>query len=377
MTKDDDGLLLKIISGRLSGSSTSLEPGAALYVGRGLRNDIVLRDPSVRDARLKIAMDGPFADVDILQGEVELLGQRIASPATLALPPFTPMWLGDAALAYGDAADSDQWARCEALAAKRTAHLVGEGQSDPWAGVRGWAAALRRKARSGGLLGRRGMVILGAVLVMLGVVEIGGFGFAASWAAEASKTRRLDALLAQPAYAGLAQETALDGRLLISGFLPTDAERAQLEDTIQALQIDGVLDVATGEGLAGAVEEVFRLNGVTVLAEAEGARHVRVTGAVASPERLRELRTLVENDVPGLEGLTINYSLPEEPADAPADDPAKRVATVVGGPNGYVVTEDGSRYFIGATLPTGHRIVSLGNGEILVERDGARTAYQF
>lgn len=377
MTRDEDGLQLKVISGRLSGSAASLAPGVTLYVGRGLRNDIVLRDPSVKDARLKVVMEGPFASVDVLRGRVELLGQDVAAPAALALPPFTPLWLGDIAVAYGNVGDAERWAQCEALAARRHARHAGTAQPDPWAGVRGWAAALRRRARPEALLDRRGMVLLGVILVLAGVVEFGGLGFAASWAAEASRTKRLDALLSEPVYADLSQGTAPDGRLLIAGVLPTEAEKAQFEDAVRTLNVDAALDIATGESLAKAVEDVFRLNGVTVQAESDGGRRVRVTGAVADPERLQELRALAENDIPGLEALSISYRLPEEPAEALSNDPTKRVATVVGGPKGYVVTDDGSRYFVGATLPTGHRIISLGSGEMLVERDGARTAYRF
>jgi hypothetical protein len=56
------------------------------------------------------------------------------------------------------------------------------------------------------------------------------------------------------------------------------------------------------------------------------------------------------------------------PADA-----GKRVVNVVYGPRGYVVTADGSRYFEGAFLPSGHRIVRISDDEVRIERDGKTT----
>jgi hypothetical protein len=35
-----------------------------------------------------------------------------------------------------------------------------------------------------------------------------------------------------------------------------------------------------------------------------------------------------------------------------------------------VIASDGSRYYVGATLPRGGRLAGVQDGEILVERDG-------
>jgi type III secretion protein D len=46
------------------------------------------------------------------------------------------------------------------------------------------------------------------------------------------------------------------------------------------------------------------------------------------------------------------------------------VVNVVYGPQGYVVTADGARYFEGAFLPSGHRIARIADDEVQLERDG-------
>ena len=62
------------------------------------------------------------------------------------------------------------------------------------------------------------------------------------------------------------------------------------------------------------------------------------------------------------------------PGAAPPDDPAKRLVAVVGDTDSpYFVTADGSRYFSGALLPSGHRVIEIAESAVIVERDGLRT----
>ena len=46
------------------------------------------------------------------------------------------------------------------------------------------------------------------------------------------------------------------------------------------------------------------------------------------------------------------------------------LATFVDGNPGYITTADGTRWFAGAQVPTGHRIVTIGNGRASFERNG-------
>ncbi len=46
------------------------------------------------------------------------------------------------------------------------------------------------------------------------------------------------------------------------------------------------------------------------------------------------------------------------------------LATFVDGNPGYITTMDGTRWFAGAQVPTGHKIITIGNGRVSFERDG-------
>jgi len=47
-----------------------------------------------------------------------------------------------------------------------------------------------------------------------------------------------------------------------------------------------------------------------------------------------------------------------------------RIVSVVASADPYVVTADGSRYYVGASLPQGGKLAGVKEGEVLVERDG-------
>jgi len=50
---------------------------------------------------------------------------------------------------------------------------------------------------------------------------------------------------------------------------------------------------------------------------------------------------------------------------------------VVPGDPAYLVTADGTRYFEGALLPTGHRIASIKAQEVMLDLDGAMSPLRF
>ena len=137
--------LLKVLSGALGGASLTLKPGEETYIGHGFRNDVVLRDKDLKQTRMRLVLTDGIATIDVLSGEAELLGQLVTAPATITLPDFTPLWIGNTAMAFGEAG-SARWTRCDALMAKRGNAVVSVDagaalpvdQEDRFAGPQGW-----------------------------------------------------------------------------------------------------------------------------------------------------------------------------------------------------------------------------------------------
>ena len=188
----------------------------------------------------------------------------------------------------------------------------------------------------------------------------------------------IDVVLGEAPWSDL-DVTRAGGVLAVDGVLPDRAAVREL-DALLAGQGDAYVNrVETDATLAAKVLDVLRVNGVE--AELAGSSGGEVAVATAEPaERdLDALRRVVERDVPALASLAID-NVPPPPSTPPASpraDPGKRVALVVSAPPAHVVTEDRSRYFVGALLPSGHRIVEIADNRVSLEKDGRTTELEF
>jgi type III secretion protein D len=58
-------------------------------------------------------------------------------------------------------------------------------------------------------------------------------------------------------------------------------------------------------------------------------------------------------------------------------DATKRVSSVVAGDPAYIITVDGARYFPGAIMPSGHRLVAIQEQTVVLERNGHQIRIKF
>jgi len=64
--------------------------------------------------------------------------------------------------------------------------------------------------------------------------------------------------------------------------------------------------------------------------------------------------------------LVVNF---DQPAAGPEPD-GTRIVAAVSSHDPYIVTADGSRYYVGARLPRGGRLAGIEDGTVLVDHDG-------
>ena len=189
-------------------------------------------------------------------------------------------------------------------------------------------------------------------------------------------TPSLEARL-EGAFPGLALERGAGGAARVTGFVATRADAIRVERWLESQPERVVNAVLADAVLAERVADVFRINGieaeVRTLEDGVAAVATRTDDAAA----LDRIETRVAADVPRLVALEIENVPPvAAPARTPFDA-GKRVALVVGSPPAHLVTEDRSRYYIGAILPSGHRIASIEDNVVLLEKDGATSELQF
>lgn len=353
---------LRVLAGEQRGARIALEPGRRYRIGGEGAADVRLQGST---ASAELWIEGGAVHWQLLGGELELQGQALAPGHSRSVPLLTPALLGGTAVAVGPLADAGWAALFDG-----TPPPAAEGT----AAQPGLPAATRPAPRWARRLLLAGTAVTAASLSMLALAVV----IAPEPPTLAQRAQRAEALLRS---AGLTAVTvaAEDGRIVVDGYLETDAERTRAEQVLAQQGLQPVMRAWVNQTVVKAVQDVYRVNGVMAQVQGAGPGIVRVQTALADPSPLPGIESTVRRDVQGLSRLdSLNQPPPHVPSPVPAlADPGKRVASVVAGDEPYVVTADGTRYFVGALLPTGHRILAIDGSRVQLEREGQASALVF
>lgn len=368
-------LELRVVEGPQAGARAPLAAGTGFVIATagsgGADADIILRDAGAAPARVRVTPELGHAPLEVLEGEVRLGGQLLCAGARAAWARHAPLAIGASVVAFGLACE-DLWP--SGVPAAGAQEPPGEFETPAGAGAaRAARRPLRRRAEV--WLAATGAGVLFACAGTLWMAHVA----AAPQALQEVANAPLDAALAGSEFAALKLTARPDGRLALRGRLATMAERARLDLWLAAQHATPVLDVVVDEAVAREVAEVFRVQGVAVQARVAGPGHIVAEAAEADAARLARAEDAARRDVRGLDRFDLRNSVQPPPAPvAPvADDPNKRIASLVPGDPAYVVTADGARYFVGAMLPSGWRLAQVAGQSVTLERDGQLTRLQF
>ena len=354
-------LELRVFEGPQGGARAPLAAGqpcvlAAEPDGAGDGADIVLREDKVPPARVRVRADLPQASIEVLSGQVELGDKTLTAGEQAAWPMHTPLKIGSSVVAFGRAC-VDDWSVDPVPETTATADAPAAAAAK---------VPLRRRAEV--WLAGMGACVMLACVGALWMARVA----AAPAVAPAEPALSLPAALRAGEFAMLEANTAADGRTTLRGRLPTLAQRAQLDAWLSRRGFTPKVEVWVDEAIAHDVTEVFRVNGVSVRTQVAGAGRIAAEAVEPNADKLNRAADVVRRDVRGLQALEVRNTAKPAPPPAPpvSDDPGKRIASLVPGDPGYLVTADGSRYFIGAQLPTGHRITQIDKSRVTLELHG-------
>jgi type III secretion protein D len=363
---------LRVLQGPQQGAQAPLPAGQAVQLamqaaGLAADADIQLRDAQAGTLRLAITAQPDAALLQVLEGELELDGQRVTRGQTVRWACGQPITLGSTVIACGPADQADWTAEGQA-AELAAAAPVQPSEASP---------APRRRPELW-------LATAGAVLLL---------GCAGAWAlaqlavkpplVQRADAASLGSALKASEFAALELQAPPGGAMQLQGRLATLAQRGRLDAWLAArgaAPAQGVvIDVVVDEALVREVSEVFRINGVPVQAQVEAPGQVLAQASEPDAQRLARAEEVVRRDVHGLAGLLVRNTARPAPPPAPpvAVEPGKRIASLVPGDPAYVVTADGARYFVGALLPSGHRITEVQAQQLTLERDGQPSVLNF
>lgn len=365
---------LRVLSGEQRGAATAVRPGDRLRIGHGWSNDVVLQDGN-GCATLVWAGSGSLV-LSAAEGECGIAGDALAPSEDSDLALYTPFTVGSARMAVGRIG-APQWASlfeeeetpqaiADSAAADNAAQATQSGGAPapkPASTRRSWTSRL--------LIGGAALVGISAGTLTL------AWAMGPATLSAPEQAVHLRQTLNHLGYASLNVENR-DGQLHVTGHLDTQAQRSRLEKAL-ADQSPARVAVWVNEQVSAGVADVFRLNGIAADVRASGPGVIRVHTREADVKQLEHVRGIARRDVPGLKQLVaVNDQPPALPQQgATITDPGKRVAAIVPGDPAYIVTADGTRYFEGAMLPSGHRIVAILPDKVQMERDGVGSVLAF
>lgn len=367
--------VLRVLSGRLAGTQKALPASGAVSIGHEFWHDVVVRDPATKGIAIDLALDADgAAKATVLEGQAELLGRSIPAGETVIVPPYVPLTIGGVALAWGEG-DSPRWTEASGLVA------VAPTPPETPPSARDHALAFAGRAGEGlGAALTRGRVTALAAVVGAVIVAAATMPVVDALNLRGTPEVRVERALGAAGLGGLdAVEDPATGAVTVNGVVASDGQRRTAIATMRDTGVSGSVAVVTSADLARAAVDVARLRGLAAIARPTGRTTIELRTTPLEPDARAKLAQAVRGDVRALTGLTLRDDLP--PVDlAPlktVQDATKKVSTVVGGDPGFIQTVDGARYFPGAVMPSGHRLVAIQGNMAVFEKGGRETRVAF
>lgn len=357
--------VLKILSGRLSGKAFPLDGRDRLSIGHGLGNDVVLRGAGTRDCAVEMSLTPDAAQLRVLQGQVELLGRTLAAGEQAVLPAYLPIRIGEYLVAHG-APVSARWEDAGAIADMPVGNAIG-----PLQAPRIVDRLLDMGREHLGRIDRKTMRLTVATgcICLLGVAAAQPLGDLVT-GGKGDRTA-LQREVRRAGFPAVKVNSAPDGSLAVTGVVRDEDELGRLR-ALAVQSGDGVIvDAQTGPALADAAADLLQTKGVAAHVTPAQPGALVVSAGYMPQDRQQALSAELKKDLPAVSavGFRVDDSLDASPLQAFFTQSGAGLATIVTDPP-HILTADGSRWFPGSTLPTGHKLLAVAPEGVTFEKDG-------
>jgi len=377
MNRMNSSIMLIVRQGRQAGTRVPLQPEHRVTVGNDLENDIVLY--SGQSATWSIALDctADNMDITLLVGKIDIAGAALGNDEhgqfdygeTLSIDSlvFTIERLGmtEKALLSDSALD--------------TPERYGDDEQRP-NGLPGLAARWSQRISQTG----QWVVPVACVVLGLGVLGVLPQLFASNKTTPTTldASAAVDQLLSASEFSDVVYlPGAMPQQGIFTGAVKSRDHRGQLLEAAARSGIEASTDLQINDEFADTIGDVYRVHGIDAEVRVLDVGVAEVLTRTDKLDVLLKVETQLKQDVAALESLTVNNNSPEpltvESKVKHFDDPDKRVTLVVAGENGYIMTADASRYFVGSMLPTGYIIKKIHQGTVILVKDGKDITLNF
>lgn len=343
-------LVLRFVRGLHAGAERRCAEHEVILIGSGSDCDLILSDADVAPHHCLVSVIGRNFSIRPLDARVEIRSRAIEQGDAVVFDAFTPIRIGDAAFAIGEA-NSERWPRSAAAGGGANA-----------AGTEAELAKQRRPRR---------YALVGAIAGLAGAVALALASTSLRAPPPPDATAQLasvEQVLHDLDLGQIKVNADARGGFFLRGQAP-DASRVDfLKRMLASRGIAAEFDVRSGADIAQDVHEVLRLSEIDAASTYRGPGEVEIKGHFGDGKALEAvLASRAIKDIDGLGKVSmLNLDRPrEEPRKKPGNE--KQIVSAVGGKDPYVITADGSRYFAGAELPCGGKLVSVDDGQLMVD----------
>jgi len=370
--KNNHTLELVVTDGYQAGARSIVKNGQVIELSDSIDSDIVLSDPGMSGKKIKLIIDNDNARLDVVSGEVNIMGQRFSQGQTADLPAYQVASIGNSAFAYGET-NNHRWQ-----------DLLSIGINSDENEVKQWLDEDEIKDDSGEVKSKP----IIAIIVFLCFLSVGIYFFVTFYSPSKSvdsialleeKSTYFQSLLVDAGYEELIV-APLGGEMVVSGYIPTFERYAKFEKLLSDNAIQASLSVQVGEQLATQVQDVYRVNGINTVVHIKAKGVVEITSSEISTEKINKIKNVALKDIDHLKKIIVNNKAPVVEIKDDSffvSDPNKKIAMIVKGDTSYIVTVDRSRYYIGALLPSGHIVTQITDTTVTLTKGESVTLLDF
>ena len=363
-----------------NGITYTLPVGQRRTIGNGIHNDIVVGDADAPAWALLLQNSGTDITVNLLIGEADMDGQPLSRECFLSLISNARIITAETNFELSIPENKPDSVVLPFSAQHKESLIVKDVSMTEHRN----AKKTSNKKAGSGLSLRKTLfgvsVFCVAIATLSAIYVVTGSLFIVNADSQPGIEKFL-AKLKEPQYNSLNYKLADDNKTyIVTGTIENRELRTDLLDSARTTGTPVQLEVQLNSEFIETIEDIFRVNGVPARAQVNDTGKIEVVTRTANLEKLESISMLVKTDLPQASTMEVNNTIPNtvvKESAAEMTDPNKRITLISAGANAYIMTEDNSRYFVGAMLPSGHKVEEIRNDEVIVSKNGKRQSLKY
>jgi hypothetical protein len=354
-----------VLTGEQTGARRILDNNTTFTISGNMETDVVFRDPTISNEKINLITKDNDVFIQVLSGDIEIQGNSVKSGDILKIPEYAKIKIGETTFSYGRHVDAT------------------------WRDILEYVAKLELSSKSSkkvvSLVLEHKAFLIATLFIIIATTLIFYYTYIHNSKVDLlqlSDRELLQNVLVESGFESLSISQSGSGQLSLTGFLMTNREKSEVEKIVDEINLPILLDLSTGDHLAAEVRELYRVNGVYADVKVLQDGKVIVTTKYKDRKKLERLESIALSEIPSLIELDTEYLGVEQKPEKLGPEPSfnkqdKRIVMVVNGNPPYIMTFDKSKYYIGALLPSGHKIISIYDSSVVLDKEGKTTTLEF